>query len=108
MDQMSELLEATLLQLRESLRSWFSTFFKRMFGSKDAEDSLVDQISFIKRSADIDARVEQLAAQNLKMYGGVYVHWHRQFGMTIMPEYDYDFEGFLSPTCVTPRELRWC
>ena len=54
MDQMSESLEATLLQLRESLSSWYQHLLSREFESEDAEDSLVDQISFIKRSADID------------------------------------------------------
>ena len=48
------------------------------FGDPDAKDNLVDQISSIKTSADIDKSVEQLAAQNLKIYGGTYVHWDKE------------------------------
>ena len=71
MDQMSESLEATLLKLRESLQRWYA--HQVAFGT----DELVDQISSIKTSADIDKSVEQLAEQNLKIYGGTYVHWKK-------------------------------
>ena len=52
-DQMSESLEATLLKLRESLRGWY----RHLLGIEyepDAQDNLVNQISSIKTSADID------------------------------------------------------
>jgi hypothetical protein len=73
MDQMSESLEATLLKLEESLRKWYEHLYE--FGGPV---NLVDQISYIKTSADIDASVEQLAKQNLKIYGGTYVYWNKE------------------------------
>ena len=76
-DQMSESLEATLLKLRESLRGWYAPP-PIEFGDSDAKDNLVSQISSIKTSADIDKSVEQLAEQNLKIYGGTYVHWDKK------------------------------
>jgi len=72
MDQMSESLEATLLKLRESLQAWND--HRHSFDPHD----LIDQISTIKTSAKIDKSVEQLAEQNLKIYGGTYVHWNRE------------------------------
>jgi hypothetical protein len=76
-DQMSESLEATLLKLRDSLREWFRHLLGIEF-EPDAQDNLVDQISSIKMSADIDKSVEQLAKQNLKIYGGTYVFWKKE------------------------------
>jgi hypothetical protein len=77
-DQISESLEALLLKLRESLKGWYF----HLNGFPDApdveEDNLGDQISFIKTAADIDKSVEQLAAQNLKIYGCTYVFWDKQ------------------------------
>jgi hypothetical protein len=72
MDQMSESLEATLLKLGESLRKWYDHLVGHL------PNNLANQISSIKMSADIDASVEQLAKQNLKIYGGTYVHWHKE------------------------------
>jgi hypothetical protein len=72
MDQMSESLEATLLKLRDSLQRWCHHL--ATFGTPD----LVDQISSIKASTDINQSVEQLAEQNLKIYGGTYVVWKRE------------------------------
>jgi hypothetical protein len=75
-DQMEESLEATLLKLRESLRGWYLHLLG--IDSEDAPDNLLDQISYIKTSADIDKCVEQLAKANLKIYGGSYVLWDKE------------------------------
>jgi hypothetical protein len=75
-DQMSESLEATLLKLGESLRGWFHHLLT--VEDSDAPYNLVDQISYIKTSADIDKCVEQLAKANLKIYGGTYVRWDKE------------------------------
>jgi hypothetical protein len=79
-DQMSESLEATLLKLRESLRGWWDHLneWPELAEQTDAQDNLVDEISSIKTSADINKSVEQLAAENLKMYGGTYVCWNKE------------------------------
>jgi hypothetical protein len=84
MDQMPESLEATLLKLRESLQGWHDRL--ATFGTLD----LVDQISSIKTSADIDKSVEQLAKQNLKIHGSTYVFWDRT--QPVDP-----YEGYLVP-----------
>jgi hypothetical protein len=75
-DQMSESLEATLLKLRKSLLTWQGAI--RLVEDPGANDNLVEQIEYIKMSADIDKSVEQLAEQNLKIYGGTYVLWDKK------------------------------
>ena len=79
-DQMSESLEATLLKLRESLHGWWHHLNRswEFAEQMDEQDNLVNQISGIKTSADIDKIVEQLAAQKLKIYGGTYVFWDKE------------------------------
>lgn len=74
-DQMSESLEAALLKLGESLRGWFHHLLGIDF--EDVTDNLIDQISSIKMSADIDKSVEELAKHNLKIYGSRYVFWDK-------------------------------
>ena len=76
-DQMSGELEALLLRLRESLRGWFNHLLGIEFGPEE-QDNLRDQISSIKRSADIDKCVEELAQHNLKLSGGTYVAWENE------------------------------
>ena len=71
-----------------------STSFQESL-SVDAEDNLVDQISYIKTSADIDKSVEQLAAQNLKIYGGTYVYWDKERRELCRWR---GFKGFLPPS----------
>jgi hypothetical protein len=93
-DQMSESLEATLLKFRESLRKFHDHFFAIHFG----EDSLVEQISSIKTSADIDASVEQLAKQNLKIYGGTYVHWDKKQARHPIEDYPLPILRYTSQT----------
>jgi hypothetical protein len=87
-DQISESLEATLLKLRDSLHGWYHHISG--FGDPDAKDDLSAQISYVKTSADIDKSFEQLAAQNLKIYGGTYVHWDKE-----RPRHSY--EGYPLP-----------
>lgn len=76
-DQMSEELEALLLRLRENLRGWFNHLLGIEFGPEE-QDNLRDQISSIKRSADIDKCVEELAQHNLKISGSTYVAWENE------------------------------
>ena len=95
-DQMSESLEATLLKLRESLLGWYEHL--NGFGDPDAKDNLVDQISSIKTSADIDKSVEQLAAQNLKIYGGTYVHWNKEQARHPIEDYPLPILRYTSQT----------
>ena len=68
-------LEATLLKLRKSLQGWHLHMLGLEWGPGDFLDQ---EISYIKTSADIDKCVEQLAKQNLKIYGGTYVFWTRR------------------------------
>jgi hypothetical protein len=95
-DQMSESLEATLLKLRESLLGWHHHLMG--FGDPDAKDDLVDQISFVKTSADIDKSVEQLAAQNLKIYGGTYVRWKKEQARDQIEDYPLPILRYTSQT----------
>jgi hypothetical protein len=75
-DQMSESLEATLLKLDKSLIEWWRHV--NVLNLEEAPDNLVGQISYIKTSADIDKCVEQLAKENLKIYGGTYIFWDKR------------------------------
>jgi DNA-binding XRE family transcriptional regulator len=88
-DQMSEELEALLLRLRENLRGWFNHLLGIEFGPEE-QDNLLDQISYIKRSADIDKCVEELAQRKFKISGGTYVAWEKE-----RPGHPY--EGYLLP-----------
>jgi transcriptional regulator with XRE-family HTH domain len=76
-DQMSEELEALLLRLRENLRGWFNHVLGIEFGPEE-QDNLLDQISYLKRSADIDKCVEELAQRKLKISGAIYVVWDKE------------------------------
>ena len=76
-DQMSEELEALLLRLRENLRGWFNHHLGIEFGPEE-QDNLLDQISYIKRSADIDKCIEELAHRKLKLSGATYVAWEKE------------------------------
>jgi hypothetical protein len=73
-DQMPELLETQLLDLRKSLNGWFEHINVR---PQEKEDNLLDQISYIKTSANIDKYVNELAKHKLKIFGGTYVSWHK-------------------------------
>jgi hypothetical protein len=75
-DQMSESLEATLLKLRDSLLKRQAAIL--LVEDPGADDNLVEQIEYTKMSADLDKSVEQLAEQNLKIYGGTYVLWDKK------------------------------
>ena len=105
-DQMSDSLEATLLKLRESLLGWHEHLHG--FPDEDAKDNLVDQISFIKTSADIDKSVEQLAAQNLKIYGGTYVYWDKERPHDRLENYPLPILRYTSQTkaelCIAPED----
>jgi hypothetical protein len=76
-DQISEELEALLLKLRESLNGWFF----HLQHLDDSGDNLIDQISHIKRSVDIDKCVEQLEQRDLKILGSPYVAWNTHRGL---------------------------
>ena len=105
MDQMSESLEATLLKLRDSLVDGITTSL--IFGDPP-EDNLSDQISSIKTSADIDKSVEQLAAQNLKIYGGTYVFWDKEQARGPYGDYPLPLLRYTSKTkavlSITPED----
>jgi hypothetical protein len=88
-DQMSEELEALLLRLRENLRGWFNHVLAIEFG-EEGQDNLLNEISYIKRSADIDKCIEELAQRKLKMSGAIYVVWEK-----VRPRHPY--EGYPLP-----------
>ena len=104
-DRMSDSLEATLLQLRESLLGW--NFHLTGFGDPDEKDNLTDQISSIKTSANIDKSVEQLAAQNLKIYGSTYLYWEKERPRHVIEDYPLPILRYTSKTnavlCITPE-----
>ncbi len=108
-DQMSELLEATLLKLRVSLREWWHHVNEwwELAEQTDAEDNLVNEISSIKTSADIDKSVEQLAAENLKIYGGTYVCWNKERARDFYEDYLLPILRYTSETkmvlCIAPE-----
>jgi hypothetical protein len=105
-DQMTDSLEATLLKLRESLLGWHEHL--NAFPDSDAKDNLVDQISFVRTSADIDKSVEQLTAQDLKIYGGTYLFWKKEQARHRVEDYPLPILRYTSRTeaelCIAPEE----
>ena len=75
-DWISELLEETLLHLRQNLRVWNNNNNGR--ADQREGDNLFDQISRVKMSADMNERVEELAQHKLKIFGGTYVAWNKE------------------------------
>ena len=106
-DQMTDSLEATLLKLRASLLGWYE-HLNRIPPDFDTTDNLVDQISSIRTSADIDKSVEQLTAQNLKIYGGTYVQWNKEQARHRVEDYPLPILRYTSRTeaelCIAPEE----
>jgi hypothetical protein len=79
-DRISEGLEALLLKLRESLNGWFGHLHH--YPDYETGDNLVDAISDIKRSADIENCVALLEQEHdLKILGGTYVSWESLHGV---------------------------
>ena len=77
-DQVSDELEATLLKLRNSLRGWHEHIqCGWAWSDPEDQDNLDGQISYIKTSADIDKRVEELAQRKLKIFGSTYIAWEK-------------------------------
>jgi hypothetical protein len=78
-NQMDDWLEGRLLELRNSLKGWFECINGGPGGPDDPEyqDSLRDQISYVKTSVGIDKAIEELARHKLKIFGGTYVAWKR-------------------------------
>jgi hypothetical protein len=110
-DQMTDSLEATLLKLRESLLGWhehLNAFPDYAFPDSDAKDNLVDQISFVRTSADIDKSVEQLTAQGLKIYGGTYLYWQKEQARHRVEDYPLPILRYTSRTeaelCIAPEK----
>jgi hypothetical protein len=80
-DQISDEIEEALLELRASLNRFFEHEMEWDFNWDDTgpEDNLIDQISHIKASSDINKSVEALARHKLKIYGGTYIAWETRY-----------------------------
>lgn len=71
-DRISEDQETLLRKLHESLNLWV---LHLELLDDDSGENLIDQISYIKRSTDIDKCVEELEQCDLKILGGTFVRW---------------------------------
>jgi hypothetical protein len=101
MDQMTDASEQALKNLREALRAW--CFSIGQVEDPGVTDNFDQEISRIKTSADIDRCIEELAQHKLKILGGTYVRWTKEF---IGGEVTYDPYDMYPPQ-TSPRELHY-
>jgi transcriptional regulator with XRE-family HTH domain len=104
-DQMSEELEALLLKLEKSLHGWFVKFLTL---EDPGMDTLLDQISHIKTTTNIDKCIEELVQHKLKIYGGTYVFWNKEQPRHHIEDYPLPILRYTScpvaALCIAPEE----
>jgi hypothetical protein len=97
-DRISIELESALKNLQKCLKGWF--FHLNLANDPDDDnDNLLDAISYVKTSGNIDETIKELARHKLKIFGGTYIAWQKEDTL-------WNFESGLLPVLKYRSQLK--